>query len=122
MYGKKIYEHVAPITFIVRANDRKVWLQLPTKMAQMTRKHRLIILKGHDGAENRRKRSCTERVRLSNILLKMSLFLSQYFTRSFALVFGLSLDLKFKSRNETFVAVLGWGLENLIGILSFTYN
>ena len=56
------------------------WLQLPTKLARMTGKHGLIGLKGHDGAENGRTRSCTEGVRLLNILIKMLHFLSQYYT------------------------------------------
>ena len=56
------------------------WLQLPTKLARMTRKHGLISLKGPGGAQNAATRSCTERVRMLNLLIKMLRFLLQYNT------------------------------------------
>ena len=56
------------------------WLELPTKFARMTGKHGLISLKGPGGAQNAATRSCTEGVRMLNLLIKMLRFLLQYNT------------------------------------------
>ena len=56
------------------------WLELPTKFAWMTGKHGLISLKGPGGAQNATTRSCTEGVRMLNLLIQMLRFLLQYKT------------------------------------------